>query len=126
MIGLTGVAMRKCAVIAAAMLLLSCGDAGLCENSSQVEIPSPDKKLGAWVFIRGCGATASNSVHVTVLPAGSLPPVEAGNTFVREPVSEVRVEWPSERELLITHQRGGNVSRQEREIAGVAVSYHVE
>jgi hypothetical protein len=118
--------MRKCAVIAAAVALLSCGDAGLCENSSQVEIPSPDHKLGAWIFVRGCGATARNSVHVTVLPAGSLPPVEPGNTFVREPVSEVRVEWPSDRELRITHQHGGNVSRQEREIAGIAVSYQVQ
>jgi hypothetical protein len=113
-------------VVAVAIASLSCGDAGLCENSSQVEIPSPDHKLGAWVFIRGCGATTSNSVHVTVLPAGSEPPADAGNTFGREPVTAVRVEWPSPRELLITHQRGGFVSKQESEVAGVAVSYQLE
>lgn len=112
--------------VLAVTTLLSCSDEGLCENSSQIEIPSPDQKLRAWVFIRGCGATTTNSVHVTVQAAGSPPPAEAGNTFVREPVSEVRVEWPSARELLITHQRGGNVSKQESEVAGVTISYRLE
>ena len=114
------------AIAVVAMAFLSCNDAGLCENSAQVEIPSPDQRLGAWVFIRGCGATTKNSVHVTVLPAGSPPPADAGNTFAREPVSAVRVEWSSKDQLLITHQRGGNVFKQESEVAGVAVSYRLE
>jgi hypothetical protein len=117
---------RVSLVAVVAAMVLSCGDAALCENSSQIEIPSPDQKLRAWVFIRGCGATTTNSVHVTVQAAGYPPPVEAGNTFVREPVSAVRVEWPSASELLITHQRGGNVSKQESEVSGVTVSYRLE
>jgi hypothetical protein len=112
--------------VIAAAALLSCSGAEPCENSSPVEIPSPDHKLGAWIFIRGCGVTAPNSVQVTVLPAGSEPPAESGNTFIRAPVAAVRVEWPSAHELLITHQGGGNVSKQESQVAGVAVSYKLE
>jgi hypothetical protein len=118
--------MRGSLVFAAALAVLSCRDAEPCQNSSPVEIPSPDQRLGAWVFIRGCGVATPNSVQVAVLPAGSAPPTEEGNAFIREPVAAVRVEWPSARELLITHQGGGKVYRQESQIAGVAVSYRLE
>jgi hypothetical protein len=118
--------MRKCVALMAVLSSLSCSDVDLCENTSPVEIPSPDHKLGAWVFIRDCGAITLNSVHVTILPAGSPPPGEAGNTFILEPMTAVTVEWPSERELLVLHERGGKVLKQEQQVAGVAVSYRLE
>jgi hypothetical protein len=117
---------RRFLALAAALTALSCGGGDVCENTSLAEIPSPDGALRAWVFIRSCGATTLNSVHVSVLPASAPAPVEAGNTFVREPVAAVLVEWPAEDALLISHELGGNVSRQEPEVAGVAVSYEVD
>jgi hypothetical protein len=113
--------------IAFALAGLSCGDAGLCENSSQVEIPSPDGSLAAWVFIRGCGATTLNSVHVSVTPAGSAPPEDSGNVFILEPVTAVAVKWPAERELSISRDPGGGkVLKQESRVGEVAVTYAIE
>lgn len=116
---------RRFLALAAALAAVSCGG-DACENTSQVEIPSPDGALRAWVFIRSCGITTLNSVHVSILPAGAPAPAEAGNTFVREPVAALQVKWSAPRELSISHTLGGNVSRQEGEVAGVAVSYKVE
>ena len=65
-------------------------------------------------------ATTLNSVHVTILPAGSPPPAEAGNTFILEPVIAVSVKWPSGRELLISHERRGRVLKQEQQVADVS------
>lgn len=108
------------------LVLLSCGDAALCENSSQVEIPSPDAELAAWVFIRGCGATTSSSAHVSILPADSSPPAEAGNTFIIEPILEVSVEWSGEHQVLISHSAGAEIFKQEYQVAGVTVSYEAK
>ncbi len=118
--------MRKCVALVAALAGLACNDVDSYENTSQVEIPSPDHQLGAWVFIRDCGAITLNSVHVTILPAGSPPPAEAGNTFILEPVIAVSVKWPSGRELLISRERRGRVLKQEQQVAGVAISYRLE
>jgi hypothetical protein len=112
--------------LAAAIAGLSCGGGDLCENGSPTQIPSPDGALRAWMFIRSCGALTTNSVHVSILPAADPVPAEAGNTFAREPVAAVLVEWSGPRALSISHQAGGTVTRQESEVAGVAVSYKVD
>ena len=96
--------------LTAAMAVLSCGPVSggdTCENTSQTQVPSPDGALRAWVFIRSCGATTLNSVHVSILPASDAVPDQAGNTFVHEPVGGVRVAWPSPREVSIAHDAGG-------------------
>ena len=106
--------------------MLGCGEAVLCENTSPVEIPSPDGQRGAWVFIRRCGPTTASSVQVTILPAGSTAPNEAGNVFAIEPVIAVSVKWPSDRELLISRAAGGTVSKQEPRVSDVTISYRLE
>ena len=117
-------ASRLCVVMALAAL--GCGDAGLCENSSQVEIASPDQQRVAWIFIRGCGATVGDSIQVSILPAGSPLPEDAGNTFVMDERGEVRVDWSADRELVISHEPTDRISKHETEVAGVKVSYEVE
>jgi hypothetical protein len=117
---------RSIAALAAlAAAVLACEDAGepaavACENASHVEIPSPDARLGAWVFVRHCGD--ASSVQVSILPADSMPPAEAGNAFAVSPVVEVTVAWPGDHRLRITHG-AGEVSKQEYQVAGVTVSY---
>ena len=113
-----------CALIALAGI--ACGDTGMCENTSQVEIPSPDGKFAAWVFIRACGATTLSSVHVSVVPAGSPAPHESGNAFVLEPVAALEVKWPAERELSISRPAGGHVIEQQPRVGEIAVTYAIE
>ena len=113
-------------LVVIAVAALGCGDAGLCDNSSPVEIASPDRELVAWIFIRGCGATVGDSVQVSILPAGSAPPDDAGNTFIMEKRGGVRVDWTADRELQISHAPANPISKRETEVAGVKVSYEVE
>jgi hypothetical protein len=106
---------------------LACGDAGLCENTSQVETPSSDGKYTAWVFIRACGPTVPSAVHVSVLPAGSPVPNEPGNAFALEPVAALEVKWSSDRELRISRAPGpGKVLAQQSRVGEVAVTYALE
>ena len=113
-------------LVVIAVAALGCGDAPLCENSSQVEIASPDQQLVAWIFIRGCGATVGDSIQVSILPAGSAPPEDTGNAFTMDKRGEVRVNWSADRELVISHKPTDRVSKHETEVAGVKVSYEVE
>jgi hypothetical protein len=117
---------RSRLIVMIALAALGCGDAALCENSAQVEISSPDQQLVAWIFIRGCGAAVGDSIQVSILPAGSAPPEDAGNTFIMDKRGEVRVDWTADRELLISHEPAKPISRQETDVAGVKVSYEVE
>jgi hypothetical protein len=110
----------------AALAGLACGDAGLCENSSPVEIPSPDAKRTAWVFIRECGPATPSGVHVSILPAGTPAPADAGNTFGLEPVAELTVKWAAPDELAISRKAGGHVLAQEPRVGEVAVTYAVD
>ena len=63
---------------------------------------------------------------MTILPAGSTAPAEAGNAFAIEPVTAVSVKWPSDRELLISRAPGGTVSKQEPRVSDVTISYRLE
>ena len=123
---ITSWARRASACALLALAGLACGDTAACDNTSQVEIPSPDGKFAAWVFIRACGATTLSSVHVSVVPAGSPAPHESGNAFVLEPVAALEVKWPGERELSISRPAGGHVIAQQPRVGEIAVTYAIE
>jgi len=79
---------------------------GLCENTVIVKVPSPDGKLEAYVFERGCGATTGESTQVSILLAGENLSNEAGNVCVIDASSKVEVRWAGNKELIVTHYGG--------------------
>jgi hypothetical protein len=84
---------------------------------------SPDEHLVAWVFVRGCGATTTDSVQVSVLPASAGAPSDAGNTFIMEQGSNVVAEWPAARQLSISYEPLGEIFKKEVRVGEVSVSY---
>jgi hypothetical protein len=88
-----------------------------------VRIPSPDERFAAWVFVRGCGATTADSAQLSVLPASSGPPREAGNALIVEHSPTVIAEWRAPGELLVSYEAAGRVFKQEAQVGEVSISY---
>jgi hypothetical protein len=109
--------------LALTVLGAGCELTGPCENSEGARIPSPDGRLAAWVFVRSCGATTADSVHVSVLPASATGTREVGNTFIIEDKSTVIAEWPAPRQLLVSYESLGRVFKKESQVGEVTVSY---
>jgi len=118
--------MRRWMLGIAGLFALACGDVGLCENSSHVEIASPDGHNSAWVFVRTCRAITTNAVHVAILPSGSAPPDDAGNAFIVEGGGSVSVKWLGDRELLVSHEPKGQIVLQEPLVDGISIAYQLE
>jgi len=54
-----------------------------CANRVLGDIPAPDARHHAVIFMRSCGATTDVSTQISVLPAGRSP-AGAGNVFVAD------------------------------------------
>jgi hypothetical protein len=104
----------------------------LCGNKIITEVPSPDGKLKAVSFVRDCGATTGFSTQVSIIPADSYLPNEAGNAFTSDGNHgaaasgsaggpPVGLSWASSQELFIAHHPGARVFRAESRVSGVAV-----
>ena len=63
------------------LLAIFRGDWDPCENAVQKDLRSPDGRLHAVLFTRGCGATTGDSVQLSLLPSGKKLPNEGGNVF---------------------------------------------
>lgn len=75
---------------------------GMCENSVLSETLSPDKSLKAVSFIRGCGATTSDALHVSVIPINKQ--VDAGNVYIAENIpneQQTTINWLSTNHIVI-------------------------
>jgi hypothetical protein len=105
------------------LLGAGCDLTGPCENTPIIDIPSPDKRLAVWVFVRDCGATTAKGVHVSIRPASAGPPRDAGNTFIIEQETTVVAEWPAPGQLVISYEPLGEVFKKESHVGEVAVSY---
>jgi hypothetical protein len=114
---------RSLAVLASLLLAAGCDLTEPCENAPIIDIPSPDKRLAAWVFVRDCGATTAKAVHVSVRPASAGLPRDPGNTLIIEQEATVVAEWVSPTQLLISYEPLGEIFKKESHVGEVAVSY---
>jgi hypothetical protein len=101
-----------------------------CENSDAQEVLSNDRQWKAVVFHRWCPEDRP-AFHVSVLPAATPLPNEAGNAF-RQDVSleragtgghahTIQQVWKGPRELWISHDENMKVAYSVSEVGEVTV-----
>jgi L-rhamnose isomerase len=94
----------------------------MCENSVLSEELSPDKSLKAVSFIRGCGATTSDSLNVSVIPRDEQ--VDTGNVYVAEVISnkqKITINWLSTDHLVIHTIKPLRIFKSEKRINSVNI-----
>lgn len=100
---------------------------GMCENSVLSEELSPDKSLKAVSFIRGCGATTSDSLNVSVIPINAQ--IDTGNVYVAENISneqKTTIDWLSSDHLAIHTIRPTRIFKSEKIIDSVNVEIYYQ
>ncbi len=109
------------------------GLAGGCGNTVVKTTRSPNGRLDAVLFERGCGATTGFSTQISIMPAGELPD-SGGNVFVTDDDSRegergewggawADVRWLSERRLHIDHAPNAVLLRSLDRFGDVTVTY---
>lgn len=106
----------------AAMSLVGCSSLDPCENTLIRQATSPDGKSKAVVFSRGCGATTSESVQISILEANAPLPDEAGNIFVAEE-SNVYVKWLSPSQLQVSAPAASKIYTKEQKYGSITIFY---
>jgi hypothetical protein len=97
---------------------------------------SPDDKLKAVVFQRGCGSPIDSSEQVSILSGSVSSPSGRGNLFIAgdenhaapmegKPTIEIKVRWESNTSLSVSYPRNAHVLLKKPSVAGVAVKYEV-
>jgi len=121
--------MRNLGVLILALCLLMGAACNPCENAESAEHRSPDGAWKAVVFERGCGATVGPNVQMSILPSSDRLPDGAGNTFVIDnnggssAQQSVYVDWTSNNSIRITYPSNARVSKQEKRVGKVDVTY---
>ena len=106
----------------AAMLLNGCSSLDPCENTFIRQVTSPNGKLKAVVFSRGCGATTSESVQISILEVNAPLPEEAGNVSVVEE-SNVYVNWLSSSQRQVIIPAASKIYTQEQKYGSITIIY---
>src|SRR5438445_2992506 len=94
---------ERLSVLALATLVAACGSRGLCANTVERRLPSPNGSHEVVVFIRDCGATTDYSSQVALLSRGASPRDLPGNVFIAPHRTDVQVQWIAEDTLLVQH-----------------------
>jgi len=119
--------LRRHSLLFVGLTLVAVVGLGACESPCVNEvvrrIPSPDNRLEAVIFERGCGATTAGSTQVSLLPKGAELPDEPANVFVINHPSTAAAEWTGPDRLLITYPAGARVVKSETAHEGVTITY---
>jgi hypothetical protein len=105
-----------------------------CDYATLSETKSPDGKLKAVVFQRGCGSPIDSSEQVSILSSSASSPSGRGNVFItgdeNHPISkgsnqptDIKVSWESNSSLSVSYPKDAQVSLKKDSVAGVAVRY---
>lgn len=130
----TGTSILGCLLLLSAHSTGCINITGDCVNEILRVHYSPTKQLKAVVFQRDCGATTGFSTQISIMPANSDLPNEAGNVFVattdhgKSPSGpgggpHVEVEWKGESSLNITCDNRARVFLRKDSLNGVANTY---
>lgn len=107
-----------------------------CDNDVVAELRSPQGGHRVVVFVRGCGATTSNSTQVALLSAGEPLDNEGGNLLILDdnrgaaPVAAhggpvVEATWIDEHTVLLRHHGSARVFKKKERVGGVRASYRL-
>jgi len=108
-----------------AIFLAGCNALDPCENVLLRQAMSLDGKLKAVVFSRGCGATTSESVQISILQASAVLPNEAGNIFVAEEAN-IYVKWLSTSQLQITVPAKAQIFHKQQKHGAIQIVYKTQ
>jgi hypothetical protein len=100
------------------------------------EVKSPDGKLKAVVFQRGCGTPIDSSEQISILSSSTSSPSGRGNVFIvgdenhAVPMDnklrmEIKVTWESNTSLSVSYPKNAQVFLKKPSVAGIAVRYEV-
>lgn len=105
---------------------LGCSPLFECDNEI-IERKDNGKGLLAVAFERNCGATASSSYHVSILPDGEEFGDElTGDIYITDD-SDLKIDWISPRELRITTGSDPISSFQMKQrVMGVDIEYRTD
>jgi hypothetical protein len=127
----------KCLCLYAAFVVCFavCGCGHSCDYAVVSEAKSPDGKLKAVVFHRGCGSNPiDSSEQISILSSSTSSPSGRGNVFIagdenhttpanlKHP-TEIKANWESNSSLVISYPQNIQVSLKKPSAAGVAVRY---
>jgi hypothetical protein len=129
---------RRSALLATLLVcILACGCSEACDYATLSESKSPDGKLKAVVFHRGCGSNPiASSKQISILSSSASSPSGRGNVFIagdenqttptnlKHP-TEIKVTWESNSSLVISYPKNAQVSLKKPSVAGVAVRYEL-
>lgn len=104
-------------------MLGSCVDP--CGTKILSEVPSPDGKNKAVVFVYGCGATTSDSICVAIVPATEKNPRDA-NVLQAEYREPLTVNWPSNSALIVTGDSDEDVMHKVVVLKGINIVYEAQ
>jgi hypothetical protein len=128
--------MRRSAFLAAFLVyIIVCGCWESCDYATLSETKSPDGKLKAVVFQRGCGTPIDSSAQISILSTSASSPLGRGNVFIAgdenhalpmdiEQTNKIKVSWESNTSLSVSYPKNAQVFLKRPHVAGVAVSYN--
>jgi hypothetical protein len=132
------IAVRRLSLLAAFVAcVLGCGCGDSCDYAVVSETKSPDGKLKAVVFHRGCGSNPiDSSEQISILSSSASSPSGRGNVFITgdedhaspvnaQPALEIKVTWQSSTSLSIAYPKNAQVILKRSSVAGVTVNYQV-
>jgi len=111
---------RNAAVLLVALALCGCG---MCHNTIQKEILSPDGTKKIVIFTRDCGATTAYSSQISILDKNSHLLNWYGNAFASEFSDPVTAIWVDSKNVQVTYHRGGRVAFQHTQVDGISIKY---
>lgn len=126
-----GARTRSGETLALALLLVAIGSAcslDPCGNDALGGYESPDGQKEAIVFLRDCGATTAESIHVFIASRASREKgsrwstATQGNALVLED-SDVEAQWLGSDRLVLMYQPGAKVFKKESPVEGVVIEY---
>ncbi len=104
-------------------MLNSCMDP--CGTTILSEVPSPDGKNKAVVFVFGCGATTSDSICVAIVPATEKNPRDP-NVLQADYMEPLTVSWPGNTALVVTGDSDNEVLHKVVVLQGINIVYEAK
>ncbi|MBO2946248.1 hypothetical protein JJQ72_20035 [Paenibacillus sp. F411] len=101
------------------MLITACGNE-LCSNDIVEKIDSPDNSKSAVIFIRACGATTSDSYHLSILEEDQNLSNEKGNIYISQ--GKFEIDWSDDTNLHVSYY-SSKIFKQETEFQDVKIEY---
>jgi hypothetical protein len=94
----------------------------MCSNEMISSANSLNGIYVAYTFTRDCGATTSESYHLSILKKGQELKNKGGNTFISE--SKFEVEWESDNLLKVLYNNSSKVYEMNNKVGKVFVQYY--